>query len=327
MKRTLLIFLFSSIAISSRADLKKVSVTGNWTSNETWVSGAPGNGDSVVVPTGLILTVNANNLGPFSGMRITVEAGAEIIIGGGKKLELEDDGIIYLLGNGKLSAENHGSLGFIGGTEVIQGSTGPATTVTLTGPLKITKDGQFPLPIQLVFFSAKEEGGKVLLTWATGVEVNNDYFSIERSLDGISFEVIGRIKGAGTSSRQLNYSFLDEKPFEDISYYRLKQTDYDGKFEYFALGSANIRSKTQFSVYPSPAASAEMVNVSYFSAHQEEGAIINIYNAEGSIVLSKTQSISEGRNLLSFENNLSTGLYLLRMTVGRHSYTEKVIIQ
>jgi len=72
----------------------------------------------------------------------------------------------------------------------------------------------------------------VLLNWATGSEINNDYFTLERSRDAVDAEIIGFIDGAGNSSHTLHYQFIDHDPLPGISYYRLKQTDYDGSFEY-----------------------------------------------------------------------------------------------
>jgi hypothetical protein len=73
----------------------------------------------------------------------------------------------------------------------------------------------------------------VVLEWATGSEINNDFFTIERSLDVEHAEIIGYLDGAGNSTQTLWYSFVDQNPLPGISYYRLKQTDFDGKFEYF----------------------------------------------------------------------------------------------
>jgi hypothetical protein len=89
-----------------------------------------------------------------------------------------------------------------------------------------------PLPIDLLSFTAKYQDGIVLLNWATGSEINNDYFTLERSRDAVSAEIIGFVDGAGNSSQTLPYEFVDHDPLPGISYYRLKQTDYDGSFEY-----------------------------------------------------------------------------------------------
>jgi hypothetical protein len=80
-----------------------------------------------------------------------------------------------------------------------------------------------------------------MLSWTTESEHNNDYFNIEKTLDGNIFENIGYIKGAGNSTQSTTYSFTDYNSNGDINYYRLKQTDYDGKFIYSDLISIDTR--------------------------------------------------------------------------------------
>ena len=88
------------------------------------------------------------------------------------------------------------------------------------------------LPIELISLIAKNYGGVNRLIWEVASETNNDYFTIERSIDGITWREIGQIDGAGTSQDQRKYSFFDELFEARINYYRLKQTDFDGAFEY-----------------------------------------------------------------------------------------------
>ena len=90
-----------------------------------------------------------------------------------------------------------------------------------------------PLPIELYDFSAEVNNSSVIVNWTTATEINNDFFTIERSLDGRNWSVLGYVDGAGNSNSMLNYEFIDNMPVNGVSYYRLKQTDYDGKFEYF----------------------------------------------------------------------------------------------
>jgi len=91
------------------------------------------------------------------------------------------------------------------------------------------------LPIELTSFNVKNKNQTNTLEWITTSESNNDYFTIERSENGITFEEIGRIGGAGNSSDRLSYQFDDHRYSEGINYYRLKQTDYNGNYEYSDL--------------------------------------------------------------------------------------------
>lgn len=90
------------------------------------------------------------------------------------------------------------------------------------------------LPIELLAFTAEVRSDVILLNWLTATEINNDYFTIERSADLNSWEQVGMVQGAGTTSMGREYSLTDHFPMPGVSYYRLKQTDFDGTFEYFA---------------------------------------------------------------------------------------------
>ncbi len=84
------------------------------------------------------------------------------------------------------------------------------------------------LPVELLEFTAEPEGRQVILEWATATERENDYFAVERSADGIAFEEVTRVPGAGSSTQRLAYATLDPWPLEGLSYYRLVQVDFDG---------------------------------------------------------------------------------------------------
>ncbi|MFN8337614.1 MAG: T9SS type A sorting domain-containing protein [Saprospiraceae bacterium] len=93
------------------------------------------------------------------------------------------------------------------------------------------------LPIKEKFFLCYKEKNITMIYFSTASETNNDYFTIERSSDGVEFDAIGEIKGAGNSSSELKYEFTDENPLPSINYYRIKQTDFDGKYSYTDIKS------------------------------------------------------------------------------------------
>ena len=85
------------------------------------------------------------------------------------------------------------------------------------------------LPIELVLFEGKKLGLNNELIWRTQTEINNDYFTIEKTTDGVTFETVGTASGAGNSNTVLNYNLIDQNVQKVINYYRLVQTDTDGK--------------------------------------------------------------------------------------------------
>lgn len=101
-----------------------------------------------------------------------------------------------------------------------------------------------PLPMTLLSFTAAAIEKQVALKWCTASEKNNDYFTIERSTNGVTFTELAQIKAAGNSSVLLNYRAMDEHPFTGISYYRLKQTDYDGRFSYSLVAPVEFKQNT-----------------------------------------------------------------------------------
>jgi hypothetical protein len=92
------------------------------------------------------------------------------------------------------------------------------------------------LPIELMFFNGMESNGNNLLYWATASEKDNDYFTLERSIDGNDWDVVSNIEAAGNSQEELNYSYVDKSYKRGkVNYYRLSQTDFDGQKEYFNI--------------------------------------------------------------------------------------------
>lgn len=105
-----------------------------------------------------------------------------------------------------------------------------------------------PLPIELINFNVNSENDIVHINWKTLTETNNDYFEVQRSLDGKTWKTISKVKGAGNSNDIIDYEEIDRSPYPGISYYKLKQVDYDGKSEEFGPISVEV----DFDFYPNP---------------------------------------------------------------------------
>ena len=97
------------------------------------------------------------------------------------------------------------------------------------------------LPIELLYFRVKPDGESNQISWATATETNNNYFILDRTLDGQEFEPIARVDGAGNSSNTLEYEWTDRGFEPTINYYRLSQVDFDGRYKYFELASVDNR--------------------------------------------------------------------------------------
>lgn len=115
--------------------------------------------------------------------------------------------------------------------------------------------GTCVLPIELVSFDAKNNNNEVELNWITATEKNNNFFSVERSEDAVGFEEILNVKGAGNSNKYKSYTAFDKAPLKStVSYYRLKQTDFDGKFTYSHIVALNNTNQKEydFKIIPNP---------------------------------------------------------------------------
>ncbi|WP_020534061.1 LamG-like jellyroll fold domain-containing protein [Lewinella cohaerens] len=115
--------------------------------------------------------------------------------------------------------------------------------------------GGVALPIELLSFNAHLENDiTVKLHWQTASEINNEYFTIERSINGVDWEELMKLNGAGNSTKLLNYSAVDDSPYLGMSYYRLKQIDFDGRFGYSQIRSIYIQKQEDklIEIYPNP---------------------------------------------------------------------------
>ncbi|MEQ8357969.1 MAG: T9SS type A sorting domain-containing protein [Cytophagales bacterium] len=165
-----------------------------------------------------------------------------------------------------------------------------------------------PLPIELLNFEASIENENVVLNWVTTREVNNDFYTIERSENSFSWEEIGNTPADLSESELKEYFYLDQNPYIGINYYRLKQTDLDGKFTYSKIRFVNFNKdiSTQLSVFPNP-------NSGEFRIINEESDIefLKMYDMLGNEIF--IHSELSGNNALIKVDNVKKGIYLLRI--------------
>jgi hypothetical protein len=161
-----------------------------------------------------------------------------------------------------------------------------------------------PLPIELLSFDAKPDNGFVDIAWTTLSETNNDYFTIEKTKDAISYETIKNIDGAGNSNILLNYSAKDNEPFSGVSYYRLKQTDFDGKFSYSNIVSVDFEKSQGVTIYPNPFSTFAAITIN--DASQINNYELRIYNVLGTVVMN---TILTEQNTAIETSILPAGIY------------------
>ncbi|MFL5752085.1 MAG: glycine-rich domain-containing protein, partial [Bacteroidia bacterium] len=158
----------------------------------------------------------------------------------------------------------------------------------------ITATNVIPLPVTLVKFDATKNNKQVDLYWKTSSEENCSHFTVQRSLDGANFEDIGFVKAAGNSNVPLEYYFTDESPsMSGVSYYRLKQTDFNGEESVSSMKVVEFEhnSKENFIVYPNPSSKGE----STIKTLNFDVAVIEVIIEDytGKVVYSKTLGVFE----------------------------------
>gem|GEM_PF-1681617 len=189
---------------------------------------------------------------------------------------------------------------------------------------------QAPLPVTLSYFQATPDAGDVLLRWATGMEINCDRFEIERSTDGRYFTSIAMVKSEGDHQGQRLYELKDNKALEQpaaMLYYRLKQTDRDGRSEYSTIRQLAVRHADAFALYPIPFSNALRLQV---QAAENGQATVNFYSADGRCVYRSVYAIKKGANDLALDEaavSLPAGVYFLEYINGRETIRRKVTRQ
>ncbi|MBN2728043.1 MAG: T9SS type A sorting domain-containing protein [Bacteroidales bacterium] len=138
------------------------------------------------------------------------------------------------------------------------------------------------LPVGFLDLIAKPSGENVNISWRTASEVNNDYFNVERSYNGDIFEAIATIDGSGNSNEIKRYTYLDENPGEDVIFYRIKQTDFDGAFSYSKVVSVNMLENMDdlLQIYPNPATDAISIDADASLLYN----FYRIYNVAGEVI-------------------------------------------
>lgn len=169
------------------------------------------------------------------------------------------------------------------------------------------------LPIELISFTGHQEENFNLLQWQTAVEVDNDYFILDRSVNGGNWDSIATIDGAGSSSQILDYSYNDYDLYEGIAYYRLRQRDYNGTTTaseiIYIVRSAQSSATT--SVYPVP--STGNVTLEYTSLY-ETTITVNVTGTGGRIVSSQQVAVTSGRNIINLDlATESQGMYTVEV--------------
>lgn len=326
--------------------------SGFWDNNSIWNSGT--NPGTTAISKDIQIFRNVTSLADLTfGNHLTLTitdtlvVNGDLTIGNNSDLVIGTNGVLIVTGN--FSADNRLVIGS-GGIIAIGGAAdfgnnlnyedNGGAEIYVGGPItngedleELTKFEDLPtairdvingtnttLPITLLSFDATVQQQSVLLKWVTESELNNDYFTIERSTDGQQAEEVGTLPGAGTTQTVQSYSFVDENPLPGTSYYRLRQTDFDGRteaFDWVAVSFENGNGPLTATpvieqVFPNPVVTECRVS---FTLGTAGAASLEVIDMQGNTLLSRVVSGQAGHNEHTLENlqRLQPGTYLLRL--------------
>jgi hypothetical protein len=204
----------------------------------------------------------------------------------------------------------------------------PQPTIDLDIAGSGTLSCNFPLPITLTSFEGINQGETNLLNWVVKSQQNNDFFTIERSVNGFSWELVGHIEGAGNTDHEMYYDLRDANPYFPVTYYRLKQTDFDGNSKYSDIISvSNFKSDSEFisSLFPNP--SSGYATFVYSGRDFENPINVEVINEMGQVVYSVTYlDIHKGMPATLRTSDLATGMYQVVFTQGNVKQNQKLAI-
>ncbi len=324
------------------------STNDKWSTASNWnLNRLPANGDSIVIPNGKTAYVSGTSTSfTLSNVVIVVQQGGTLQIGNGTSgvLALDNSSAVSLESNGthnraQLTADNSwdnnnkltigGVTKFVGGTIYTTNSgsgfgvvTGPARATSTTG--NGAQGFSFgSLPVVLVGFAANlTSDNKVNIQWTTQQEINTDHFEIQRSNDGLNWDVLTTVKAAGYSSIPENYSCSDAAPQKGINFYQMRIIDLDGNYGFSPVVNVRLNTLGKVSLFPNPSVSSVTISLSQAPASDWTVSLVNI---SGQVMLRKQFSKDQTTVNLPV-SSFPTGNYTVEIADGSSVQHAKLMI-
>jgi len=264
---------------------------------------------------------NNANLATLNAFASLADIGGEFAITGNNDLtSIEEMVSISSIGSG-LTISNNGVLSECATPGICNYLEGPGAAVISNNDPGCNSVAQVEaacllLPVKLVFLRANRQNEGVELDWQTASEEDNAFFQVEHSTNGREFYVIGELPGKGTTTTANEYHFQHSKPANGINYYRLKQVDYDGKFEYSRIVSVIVRQEEPITIFPNP------TDGPLFVKGFAEGSMARVTDTSGRLVWEN--SLPEN-GMIDLGGN-PKGFYFVEITSANQSYLKRVLI-
>ena len=292
----------------------------------------------------------------------TLIVNGNLVLSGGGNVVIENGGILVILGgydgSGGTVTSNGGravvtgDLSIVGGADVVNNATGTDAfylygTPSRSGGAKFNGSNDPAasnfrneselqsndpslyslvnagvLPVEFVYARAQVVNNDVQVTWATASELNNDFFVVERSTDGVNYTAIQQVDGAGNSEELLTYDIMDSQVISGTYFYRVKQVDFDGQFDYSEIARVTLESNEPFDVKAYPNPTNGPITLDFFAA-QDAAVKVVVRSLQGEVKqVVESTGLSLGLDLSSFPK----GYYFIEVYQGQQKKIVKVIL-
>ncbi|PCJ26975.1 MAG: hypothetical protein COA97_04565 [Flavobacteriales bacterium] len=334
---TLFLVLFIAVSQNFNATIVTSNGTGggDWGAPDTWIpAGVPGCVDTIAILAGDVIEITSNQ--NYDGC---------------SKIIIMLDGTIHFPDNGpKLYLPCGSSIIGSAGAAITAPGGDNSNKISICGNWVFeSKDPDLsgPFIVQEVDYVVIDEvinvspllgtlriGSETLkIRWSTSSEFNNDYFTVERSKNGIDFEVIEEIAGGGNVRGKREYELYDDSPLTGTSYYRLKQTSINGEFKYIGLTAVNYNLENDgtctLHVYPNPCVGSCTIDLKDCPLADSQ-VNIELYDAFGKKIINRITPKNRDQDIsfhLNSSNNLAPGVYIVRSRTNGKDQSSKVIIK
>lgn len=309
---TFLIVLFASVA--TFANTITATTSGPWANTATWnLSRIPQEGDSIIIPANSTVMLDQNI--DLNYAVIIIAGNLELNNG---KIKLGTASRVIVQSTGIIKAYNSDDQIAIGttfkfkGTQLQQTGYSYADATTGNAPNGFNTAPPATLPVTFQSFFVNRQGANIQLTWATSEEVNNKNYAIERSTDARSWKEIAIVLGAGTTTLVSRYSYTDKNVTDAVVYYRIRQTDMNGKIHYSAIRTIRNDKQSSCNIY----ASSKQTIIVDLNSDVKENITVLVVSMNGQIVQRQNFNQASYRIMLNMAN-VTPGVYAVQVSDGK----------
>lgn len=320
------VYVLSTLTVTNSQNLRVGTTTAPPPYADLIVMGdlvSTNSGDILVNRNGR-MAVSGNLTGSGGGTLLTIANGGQAYVGGNIQFTGGGSAINNSNTTSPFGLYVDGTITNTGGGSTTTGNTADVATLQATNPSFYSWVGTVigPLPVELLFFKTLVQDHAVLLTWATAIERNADYFVLEKSTNGHLFVPIDTIASSGNSTIRKNYSTIDNYPLIGKNYYRLKHVDFDGYYEYFEVAVADYKTVKKIVLYPTLVERDNPVTIQ-FNFTSEKKLPIRIYDSQGILV----DSFELEGPVLEYYPQLTSGTYFIKAKSLNDDFVQRFFIR